>query len=69
MEALENVVKLRPSWLAGRWRAFSNRNPSTPFWRGRFSHAELDWLAKHPDKWVRETAEAASHGLDDHIKS
>src|SRR5207244_5269445 len=32
------------------------------------SQAELEALANHPDKWVRETAEAARSGLNEQMK-
>src|SRR5205807_7804070 len=32
------------------------------------SQAEIEALTNHPDKWVRETAAAASQGLSEHMK-
>jgi hypothetical protein len=68
MEALETLLNFGPSWLAGPLARLLEPESFDPVLARPLSRAELDGLAKHPDKWVRETAEAASHGLDEHMK-
>jgi hypothetical protein len=68
MEALETLLNFGPSWLAAPLARLLEPESFDPVLARPLSHAELDGLARHPDKWVRETAEAASHGLDEHMK-
>ena len=68
VEALETLLNFGPNWLAGPLARLLEPESFDPVLSRPLSRAELEGLAKHPDKWVRETAEAASHGLDEHMK-
>jgi hypothetical protein len=68
VEALETLINFGPSWLAGPLARLLEPESFDPVLARPLSQADFEALAKHPDKWVRETAEAASHGLDEHMK-
>jgi CRP-like cAMP-binding protein len=68
VEALETLLNFGPGWLAGPLARLLEPESFDPVLARPLSHAELEALANHPDKWVRETAEAASHGLNEHMK-
>jgi len=67
-EALETLINFGPSWLAVPLARLLEPEAFDPVLARPLTHADLDGLAKHPDRWVRETAEAAVNGLDDHMK-
>jgi ATP/ADP translocase len=68
VEGLETLLNFGPGWLAGPLaqlldpEAFDSR-PSRPL-----SHGEIEALANHRDKWVREAAAAVANGLDERMK-
>ena len=68
VEALETLLNFGPSWLAGPLARLLEPGSFDPVLARPLAQAEIEALAKHPDRWVRETAEAASHGLDEHMK-
>ena len=68
VEALETLLNFGPSWLAGPLARLLEPESFDPVLARPLSHAELEALANHPDRWVRETAEAASHGLNEQMK-
>ena len=67
-EALETLINFGPSWLAVPLARLLEPETFDPVLARPLTHTDLEELAKHPDRWVRETAEAAVHGLDDHMK-
>jgi CRP-like cAMP-binding protein len=67
-EALETLINFGPSWLAVPLARLLEPEAFDPVLARPLTQTDLEELAKHPDKWVRETAEAAVHGLDDHMK-
>ena len=68
VEALETLINFGPGWLAGPLARLLDPGDFDPVLARPLSHAELEALANHPDKWVRETAEAARHGLNEQMK-
>ena len=68
VEALETLLNFGPSWLAAPLARLLEPESFDPVLARPLSHADLEALSRHPDKWVRETAEAASHGLDEEMK-
>ena len=68
MEALETLLNFGPGWLAGPLARLLEPESFDPVVAHPLSHAELESLTQHSDKWVRETAEAAAHGLSEHMK-
>src|SRR2546430_15864365 len=68
MEALETWLNFGPGWLAGPLARLLEPESFDPVLARPLSHAELESLTQHSDKWVRETAEAAAHGLSEHMK-
>jgi HEAT repeat protein len=68
VEGLETLLNFGPAWLAGPLAqlldpgAFDS-GPARPL-----STGEIEALAKHSDKWVKEAASAVSNGLDEHMK-
>jgi hypothetical protein len=68
MEALETLLNFGPGWLAGPLARLLEPESFDPVVARPLSHAELESLTQHSDKWVRETAEAAAHGLSEHMK-
>jgi hypothetical protein len=67
-EALETLINFGPSWLAVPLARLLEPEAFDPVLARPLMHADLEELAKHPDRWVRETAKAAIHGLDDDMK-
>jgi len=67
-EALETLLNFGPGWLAVPLARLLEPESFDPVLARPLSQSEFDALAKHPDRWVRETAGAASHGLDEHMK-
>jgi Cyclic nucleotide-binding domain len=68
MEALETLLNFGPSWLAGPLARLLEPEAFDPVVARPLTQADFEALAKHPDKWVRETAAAAAHGLDEQMK-
>ncbi|HEY3086203.1 MAG TPA: cyclic nucleotide-binding domain-containing protein [Candidatus Dormibacteraeota bacterium] len=68
MEALETLINFGPSWLAAPLARLLEPDAFDPLLARPLTRSDFDALAKHPDRWVRETAEAASHGLDEQMK-
>ena len=68
IEGLETLLNFGPAWLAGPLaqlldpEAFDS-GPARPL-----SLHEIDALANHGDKWVKEAAAAVSNGLDERMK-
>ena len=68
VEGLETLLNFGPAWLAGPLaqlldpEAFDS-GPARPL-----SLHEIDALANHGDKWVKEAAAAVSNGLDERMK-
>ena len=67
-EALETLLNFGPSWLAGPLARLLDPDSFDPVLARPLSQTDLDALAKHPDRWVREMAQAATAGIDDHMK-
>ncbi len=68
VEALETLINFGPGWLAGPLAQLLDPESLDSGSARPLTHAELEALANHHDKWVKETADAASHGLDAHMK-
>jgi hypothetical protein len=68
VEALETLINFGPSWLAPSLARLLEPDSFDPLLARPLTMSDFDALAKHPDRWVRETAEAASHGLDEQMK-
>ena len=68
VEALETLLNFGPGWLAGPLARLLEPESFDLVLARPLSPAELEALAGHPDKWVREVATAASQGLNDHMK-
>ena len=68
VEALETLLNFGPSWLAGPLARLLEPEAFDPLVVRPLTQADFDSLAMHPDKWIRETAEAASHGLGEQMK-
>ena len=68
VEALETLLNFGPGWLAGPIAQLLEPESFDPVVARPLSRAELESLADHPDRWVRETSQAALHGLDEHMK-
>ena len=68
VEGLETLLNFGPAWLAGPLaqlldpEAFDS-GPARPL-----SHGEIEDLANHDDKWVKEAAAAVATGLDERMK-
>jgi hypothetical protein len=68
VEALETLINFGPGWLAGPLARLLEPGSFDPVVARPLSREELQSLANHPDRWVRETAEAASQGLNEQMK-
>ena len=68
VEALETLLNFGPGWLARPLARLLEPESFDPVLARPLSQAELQALAGHPDKWVRETAEAAAQGLNENMK-
>ncbi|HKW71742.1 MAG TPA: cyclic nucleotide-binding domain-containing protein, partial [Candidatus Dormibacteraeota bacterium] len=62
------LLNFGPGWLAGPLARLLEPESFDLVLARPLSPAELEALAGHPDKWVREVATAASQGLNDHMK-
>jgi hypothetical protein len=68
VEALETLINFGPGWLAGPLAQLLDPESLDSGSARPLTHAELEALANHHDKWVRQTAESASRGADDQMK-
>jgi hypothetical protein len=68
VEALETLINFGPGWLAGPLALLLDPESLDSGSARPLSNAELEALANHHDKWVKETADAAFHGLGPHMK-
>jgi hypothetical protein len=68
VEALETLLNFGPRWLAGPLARLLERESFDPVLARPLTAAELEALTRHDDRWVRETADAAIHGLSDDMK-
>jgi hypothetical protein len=68
VEALETLINFGPGWLAGPLAQLLEPESFDPVVARPLSRNELEALAAHPDRWVRETADAALNGLGEHMK-
>ncbi len=68
VEALETLINFGPGWLAGPLAQLLDPESLDSGSARPLTHAELESLAKHHDKWVKETADAASRGPGEHMK-
>ena len=68
VEALETLINFGPGWLAGPLAQLLDPESLDSGSARPLTHAELEALANHHDKWVKETAEAASLGPDESMK-
>jgi hypothetical protein len=68
VEALETLINFGPGWLAGPLAQLLDPESLDSGSARPLTHAELETLANHQDKWVKETAEAASHGPGESMK-
>jgi hypothetical protein len=67
-EALETLINFGPGWLAGPLAQLLDPESLDSGSARPLTHAELEALANHHDKWVKETAEAASNGPGESMK-
>lgn len=68
VEALETLINFGPGWLVGPLARLLEPESFDPMVARPLSHAELETLANHSDPWVRQTADAAAHGLNEQMK-
>jgi hypothetical protein len=68
VEALETLINFGPGWLAAPLARLLDPESLDSGSARPLSHAELEALANHHDKWVKETAGAAFHGLGGQMK-
>ena len=68
VEALETLLNFGPSWLAGPLARLLQPEEFDPLLARPLTQADFEALAKHSDRWVRDTSAAAAHGLDEHMK-
>ena len=68
VEGLETLLNFGPAWLAGPLAQLLDPEAFDSGPARRLSHSEIEGLANHGDKWVREAAAAVSNGLDERMK-
>jgi hypothetical protein len=68
VEALETLLNFGPGWLARPLAELLDPGSFDVGSARPLSHSELEALANHPDKWVRETAQSVSQGLGEDMK-
>jgi hypothetical protein len=68
VEALETLINFGPGWLAGPLARLLEPESFDLVMTRPLSRTELESLASHSDRWVRETAEAALQGLNEQMK-
>jgi ATP/ADP translocase len=67
-EALETLINFGPGWLAGPMALLLDPESLDSGSARPLTNAELEALANHHDKWVKETAQAASKGAGESMK-
>jgi hypothetical protein len=67
-EALETLINFGPGWLAGPLAQLLDPESLDSGSARPLTNAELEALANHHDKWVKETAVAASNGPGESMK-
>jgi hypothetical protein len=67
-EALETLINFGPGWLAGPLAKLLDPESLDSGSARPLTNAELEALANHHDKWVKETAQAASGGSGESMK-
>jgi hypothetical protein len=68
VEALETLINFGPGWLARPLAQLLEPESFDPVVARPLSRGELEALASHPDRWVRETADAALNGPGEDMK-
>ncbi len=68
VEALETLINFGPGWLAGPLAQLLDPESLDSGSARPLTNAELEALANHHDKWVKETAESVSRGAGDQMK-
>ena len=68
VEALETLINFGPGWLAGPLAQLLDPESLDSGSARPLTHAELEALSNHHDKWVKQTAQAASSGPGRHMK-
>jgi hypothetical protein len=68
VEALETLLNFGPRWLAGPLARLLDPESFDPLLARPLTATELEDLAHHEDRWVRDTADAAIHGLSENMK-
>jgi hypothetical protein len=68
VEALETLINFGPGWLAGPLAQLLDPESLDSGSARPLTHAELEALSNHHDKWVKQTAQAASEGPGQHMK-
>jgi len=68
VEGLETLLNFGPGWLAGPLAQLLDPDAFDPASARALSHAELEALASHPDKWIQEAAGAATNGMGEGMK-
>jgi hypothetical protein len=67
-EALETLLNFGPRWLAGPLAQLFDPESLEPGLARSVSKGELEALANHHDRWIKEAAEGASAGLGERMK-
>ena len=68
VEGLETLLNFGPAWLAAPLALLLDRDAFDAGTGHGLSHAELDELGRHPDRWVQEGARAVGEGPQQHMK-
>ena len=67
-EGLETLLNFGPGWLAAPLAQLIDRDTFDALGTHELTKGDLDALANHRDKWVKEGARAASEGPAQHMK-
>ncbi|MDQ6721511.1 MAG: cyclic nucleotide-binding domain-containing protein [Candidatus Dormibacteraeota bacterium] len=68
IEGLETLLNFGPAWLAGPLAQLLDPEAFDTGSARPLSQGEIDTLANHGDRWVKEAAAAVSNGLDERMK-
>jgi hypothetical protein len=68
VEALETLLNFGPGWLAGPLVRLLEPEGFDPVAPRPLTGSEMRLLEAHPDRWVRQAAAAAAHGLGERMK-
>jgi len=68
VEGLETLLNFGPAWLAAPLALLLDRDSFDADPAHGLSHAEVEELARHPDRWVQEGARAIGAGPEQHMK-